>query len=232
MDKIKIISENEFISKLLDLQYIDFKDNNFDNLISEMKHLSRDGNWAKGGPEDDVSFWNAEAFMWCNKISANKRKQIQEELLALLLIDKVNINLDLGAGGFSYIPSIAFDFSKKMLSYNDNAIKKIEGDLGEKLPFEDNYFDSITAIFVFNYVKNLNLILKEIKRVLKKDGICIIVQNAKKINDWQRQKEKNEFNENNTSSWFNFFTSFGFEVNLTLKNNLLFFKLKNNSNHY
>lgn len=45
---------------------------------------------------------------------------------------------------------------------------------GKKIPFEDNTFDVITIFLVIHYVKDLNKFIKEVKRVINKDGIIII----------------------------------------------------------
>lgn len=44
----------------------------------------------------------------------------------------------------------------------------------KKLPFPDNYFDLITSMEVWEHAKDTRLMLKEIRRVLKPDGILHI----------------------------------------------------------
>lgn len=225
MDRKKIFFEGEFISKLLELQYFDNVTKDFTDCFTKTKKLSKKVKWAKGWPDNDKSFWNAEAFMWEKKIGTKKRELIKEELLKLLSNRSCGKNLDLGAGAYSYIPSIAFDFSEKMLNNNENAIEKVIGDLDEKLPFEDNCFDSVTAIFVFNYVKNLNNLLNELKRVLKENGVCVVVQNMKPINFWHKNKERNDFTTGNEQNWEKYFSDLEFQVNISKKDGLVFFKL-------
>jgi len=45
----------------------------------------------------------------------------------------------------------------------------------EKLPFKDNFFDLVTCLEVLEHVHHPQQVLKEIKRVLKKRGIFIIL---------------------------------------------------------
>ena len=45
---------------------------------------------------------------------------------------------------------------------------------GNKIPFENNYFDSILASEVFEHLFNLEEIIKELFRVIKKDGHLLI----------------------------------------------------------
>lgn len=45
---------------------------------------------------------------------------------------------------------------------------------GKKLPFPDNYFDLITSMEVWEHAKDTRIMLKEIQRVLKPDGILHI----------------------------------------------------------
>ena len=45
---------------------------------------------------------------------------------------------------------------------------------GKKIPFSDEYFDSVFSSEVFEHVFNLDEILKEINRVMKPDGLMLI----------------------------------------------------------
>lgn len=45
-----------------------------------------------------------------------------------------------------------------------------------KLDYADNSFDVITAFLTLHHIKNMDLILNEIYRILKKDGIFIIIE--------------------------------------------------------
>jgi ubiquinone/menaquinone biosynthesis C-methylase UbiE len=209
---MKIDFETEFFSGLIELQHgLNVKD--------KLVKLSKKVSWAKGWPKDNKAFWSAEAFMWEHKIGGEKRKLIKEELAFL----ENGKNLDLGCGSYSYIKSTGFDFSEKMLQFNDNCVEKVVGDLEQKLPFKTNSFDSITAIFVLNYVHNYSLLLGEIKRILEEDGIFVMVLGN--VNDWQKQKEVNSFS---LQKWKEILTENDFkEIKYFEKEGLWFFRCSN-----
>jgi len=180
--KTNFPAETSFFCGLVELQYgLDVED--------RLKKIAQNVPWAKNWPEDKKSFWNAEAFMWDYKISKVKRELITKELESLH-----GRNLDLGCGAYSYIPSVGLDISEKMLQSNDNCLEKITADLEGKFPLEDKSFNSVTAIFLLNYIKNYDRLLSEIIRVLKNEGVFIAVLFSGNVNDWQKQKEVNKFN--------------------------------------
>ena len=65
-------------------------------------------------------------------------------------------------------------YVKKNLSSYDG---KFQVDIGsiEKLPYKDNYFDFIVCSGVIHHMKNDRKAFFEIKRVLKKNGKCLLV---------------------------------------------------------
>lgn len=205
--------ETQFLSSLLDLQY-GVAD------IPTLTNLSSSVSWAKGWPDNNLAFWNAEAFMWSKKIDKTVRKIIEEEL-AFLQKKRNFRNLDLGCGAYSYLPSVGFDLSEKMLLFNERCTEKVIGNLEEKLPFDDSSFDSVTAVFLLNYVQNYNQLLSEIKRILRDRGQFVMILSAHPVNEWQRQKEVNSFT---AVHWFLLLENVGFRVSVTEKENLLFFK--------
>lgn len=187
--------------------------------IPDMEKLKKDAEkvkWAKGWPEDKEAFWNAEAFMWNYKIKREKRLLISNELKFL----SRGRNLDLGCGAYSYLPSVGFDMSKKMLQFNDACHEKVVGDLEKVLPFADSSFDSATAMFLLNYVANYKQLLQEIQRILKHNGTFVMVLSAEKVNEWQRQKEVSVLSR---MMWCEVLAKF-FVVNFYEKEGLWFFK--------
>ena len=101
--------------------------------------------------------------------------------------------LEVGCGTGRYTPFlanllkhlIASDASKNMLDLCKNKCTKCKNiDLfvcdAIKLPFEDNYFDLVFASWAISSmgkIENQKIAIQEIKRVLKKDGIIILIEN-------------------------------------------------------
>lgn len=203
-------AETLFFTGLIELQY--GKD-----VEKELKIIAEDVSWAKGWPDNIISFWNAESFMWKHKINKEARDLIAGKLVFL----KGRKNLDVGCGAYSYLPSVGFDISEKMLLLNDHCTEKVRGDLESALPFRDSSFDSITAVFVLNYVSGYHKLLQEAKRVLLPDGCLAVVLSANRINSWQRQKEVNSFA---AERWVSILERAGFAVDFQVKEGLWFFR--------
>jgi demethylmenaquinone methyltransferase / 2-methoxy-6-polyprenyl-1,4-benzoquinol methylase len=81
---------------------------------------------------------------------------------------------------------VGLDLSSGMLAIgktkiaNKNLSSKIEMVIGdsEKLPFEDNSFDAITVAFGIRNFETLEKGLTEIKRVLKPNGIFVVLETS------------------------------------------------------
>jgi SAM-dependent methyltransferase len=215
--------ETAFLSGLLELQY-------GRDVENKLVPLAQNISWAEGWPKNNTAFWNAEAFMWERKISKDKRALIHEELQFLL--ERKGKNLDLGCGAYSYVKgSTGFDFSEKMLQFNDNCQKKVIGNLENYLPFPSSSFDSITAVFILNYIKNWQQLIKEAKRVIKPGGFMVIILSALGVKDWQRQKEVNNFNQDKytRNMLVNNLMEIDFNVKIKEKDYLLFYFCKKES---
>lgn len=199
--------ETEFMKGMMALQY-------GEDVIDELRELSNKVGWAAGWPSNNVAFWNAEAFMWGYKVDKKIRKVIEEELSSLK-----GVNLDVGCGAYSYIKSVGVDISPKMLQLNDNLSEKVVGTVFDV----DREFDSVTAVFVLNYVKELGEMLNAIKERLVKEGEFVVVLSGIGVNKWQRQKEVNKFS---FSEWEEILGGV-FYVSAYEKQGLWFFKCRN-----
>lgn len=82
---------------------------------------------------------------------------------------------------------IGVDISEKMIEIGEKKIKKkgLDNQIklqladSEQLPFEDDYFDAITAGFGVRNFENLKKGLFEMFRVIKRDGIVVILEPSK-----------------------------------------------------
>lgn len=206
-------SEMKFFLGLLELQY-------GQPVAEKLSVLARDVPWAKGWPEDNTAFWNAEAFLWERKISPEIRGIIVQELAFLA----PGRNLDLGCGAYSYVSgSVGVDISDLMLRRNDRCKEKIIHDLELPLPFSAHSFDSVTAVFLLNYLVHPEMLLQEVRRVLKPEGKCEVVLSARPVNAWQRQKELHSLRQ---EQWEELFRREGFQVSSFLISGLWFFQAK------
>ena len=76
---------------------------------------------------------------------------------------------------------ICMDFAEENLRIAKKNIGKGNFVVGSvmKIPFEDKYFDFIFTVDVFQHVQDLKKAIREFHRVLKKDGILIIIDKNK-----------------------------------------------------
>ena len=204
---IPIDEENEFFLRLIEFNYDS-------NVEQKLQTLAQNIDWARGWPEKKEAFWNAEAFMWQWKIDTKLRASIAAQLASI----QRGRNLDLGCGAYSYLPSVGFDCSAKMLQFNSQCTEKIVGDVEQKLPFSRE-FDSVTAIFVLNYVHNYAGLVQEIYRVLKNNGVFVMVLGSK-INTWYSKKQENHLS---PEEWKSILKKQGFRVRYQIKDTLHFF---------
>ena len=97
---------------------------------------------------------------------------------------RVNRLLELGCGNGKLWQENRIDLRNREIFLSDiseGMVEEVRNKLGsdfncivadaEKIPFKDEYFDTIVANHVLFYLNDLNLGLKEIDRVLKSDGI-------------------------------------------------------------
>ena len=117
------------------------------------------------------------------KYSTNKKGWFNW-LFSQIDFSKVNRLLELGCGNGKLWQENRIDLRNREIFLSDiseGMVEEVRNKLGsdfncivadaEKIPFKDEYFDTIVANHVLFYLNDLNLGLKEIDRVLKSDGI-------------------------------------------------------------
>jgi ubiquinone/menaquinone biosynthesis C-methylase UbiE len=109
----------------------------------------------------------------------------QKKFLTLLKEIKSTSLLDLGCGDGEFtikcgsiinandLYGIDFD-DESLKNASKKDVKVIKSDLNDKLPFKDELFDVVISNQVIEAVYNPDNFVKEICRVLKKNGICIV----------------------------------------------------------
>lgn len=94
--------------------------------------------------------------------------------------------LDIGCGSYPYFllntnfaVKYGIDPSLSSLAIKQINVKRLDV-TKQKLPYKDNFFEVVTMLAVFEHLdyERLGFLLKEVKRVLKKDGIFIITTPA------------------------------------------------------
>ncbi len=99
--------------------------------------------------------------------------------------------LDIGCGSFPFFLT-SIDFTEKYgldktategnreLGRRGISFFKFDIETGETLPFDDEYFDVVTMLAVFEHIEPLRLkgLLADIRRVLKKQGVYIMTTPA------------------------------------------------------
>jgi ubiquinone/menaquinone biosynthesis C-methylase UbiE len=155
-------------------------------------------------------------------VLCSKNKIISEVICFYLLTYKLNIDnyLDIGCGNGSFtsafgkglkltkehIFGVDFENFSEQGNWNRNKnpsnfiFKELEND--KSYPFEDNFFDIITMKMVLHHIDNVDFTFKEISRILKNNGILIIIEHDAftyadyMLNDIEHAFYINVFNEN------------------------------------
>lgn len=74
------------------------------------------------------------------------------------------------------LKAYGIDISKKAIDYcKKRGLKRVKVFKGKKIPFKNDSFDLVTAIDVLEHIKDDLAVLTEIKRVLKKKGLAILL---------------------------------------------------------
>ena len=156
-------------------------------IANEMQSIANRTKSLRGWPHNARVFWDNEADIWKLRIDKRIKSAIEKELKKSEK-NKKNI-LELGCGNTPYLEnSTGLDISYQMLLGADNK-NKVQAN-AKNLPFRDSSFDAIAAVFVFNYIRNLEKAIDECRRVLKKNGKLIIIGSAEKIGNYHEIVEQ------------------------------------------
>ncbi|MCI1931209.1 MAG: methyltransferase domain-containing protein [Clostridia bacterium] len=112
---------------------------------------------------------------------------------AITLKNKPHTILDLGCGNGNVIAMISqktdadlygIDLSEKMIKEAKKRLDKAKLCVGnaEKLPYDDNKFDVVICNASFHHYPKPEIVLQEVKRVLKKDGTFILGDPTSPVN--------------------------------------------------
>lgn len=134
-------------------------------------------------------FLNHFLSLGIDKIWRRKAIRILSEYKTDLLLDVATGTGDFAVAASKLKPSkiIGFDLSEQMLNVGrikasklglENIIEFVKGD-SEAMPFVDNEFDAITAAFGVRNFENLEKGLCEFYRVLKPNGVAVILEFSK-----------------------------------------------------
>lgn len=105
--------------------------------------------------------------------------QFDKYRMALSFLDGIYGEvLDVGCGTgllgeFLDMQIWGIDISKGMLDNSKGRVRYVLGD-ARKLPFEDSHFDFVFSFTVLQNIPDYEIALKEIGRVLKDDGRCVL----------------------------------------------------------
>ena len=136
-----------------------------------------------------------------NHIAPSYNTLHKEEQLKKLTIIKKHIKLlppllDLGCGtgistNYFKIKSTGIDNCKAMLREGKKHYNNLIYAHAEKLPFKDKSFSTIISVTAFHNFSNMELALKEIKRVSKTNNIAIsFLKKSKKLQDFRTLLKK------------------------------------------
>lgn len=141
------------------------------------------GRW-KLAQDSEKEYWNeyTKETLFREEIETHRKKSqiLFEEFSKFLKINNNTRILQIGCGpedvinyfpkGKLYAIDPLADFYKKKFNLDYKDIVFLEA-RGEKIPFKNNFFDIVILANVLDHTERPDLVLKEIKRVLKDKGI-------------------------------------------------------------
>ena len=117
-------------------------------------------------------------------------KYLRNKRNAVALLHSRGFLLDVSCGDNSLVNLHGNGIGVDVVSYSETTVMvKTTSDL----PFPNDYFDTVTNLASLNYAEDALLTLKEMKRVLKKQGSLLVsMPNERVLTVWQKfRDEKN-----------------------------------------
>ncbi|HAH22885.1 MAG TPA: bifunctional demethylmenaquinone methyltransferase/2-methoxy-6-polyprenyl-1,4-benzoquinol methylase UbiE [Prolixibacteraceae bacterium] len=163
------------------MQVIPYKDSN--------KHKKQQVEQMFDNIAPRYDFLNHFLSLGIDKIWRKKAIRILSDYKTDVLLDVATGTGDFAIAALKLNPSkiVAFDLSEQMLNVGrikaeklglSDSIKFVKGD-SEAMPFSDRQFDAITVAFGVRNFENLEKGLKEFHRVLKPNGVAVILEFSK-----------------------------------------------------
>jgi SAM-dependent methyltransferase len=182
-------AKKQFMQDLMTDDFMDLmndinlgKSGDMPKLVELAKNIEHLKDW----PDNPETFWDIEAPFWQKRIDDSTKMMISDFI-------KKNTHgriLNIGSGSVPYIESVNLDISSEMLNWNPSK-QKVQAD-ALKLPFRENIFDSVIVAFVANYMRDLDVLISEIMRVIKDESSLVFIQ-GKSINHLHQLVENKDF---------------------------------------
>lgn len=109
----------------------------------------------------------------------------EERFITLLAKQQHSLVLDVGCGSGDFSMRIAEKIGTETIvgiervwpfakAASNKGVSTILGDANNIFPFKDEMFDVVTANQIIEHLNNTDVFIKEIRRVLKQEGYCIV----------------------------------------------------------
>jgi SAM-dependent methyltransferase len=143
----------------------------------QCKSLEREW-WKRWRGRSDMSRVREEILERAGRIEkiVQKHRSAKENLRILQIGPGANGEVHFMAGERFAIDPLASFFKDSFPELMDPAVRFIDG-MGEKLPYENSYFDVILIINVLDHCSDPDKVLKEIYRCLRGKGILVLEVN-------------------------------------------------------